>query len=191
MERVYRLFGIGLAWIAIGVSGCTTVPSAGVPPPSQLGGATSVGPLPPPPVITRSYASPRLRPGETWRVYLIGSSSGAELKNVVCVIDQPGVGEYPVSITKLRENPKEINGYVYLATSAFQHLNWVFLTLTVQVQDAAGQYSQPVKFHLSFNDLYRQEPPPPGVFKDHDLGPILINVHGLRKNPLGPFQFGP
>ncbi len=111
------------------------------------------------------------------------------MKNIVCTIYQPGRGEYPVSITRIFPWASQLNGYIYLGTSAFTHLNFTSLTLTVQIQDAAGQYSKPVQFPLSFNDLYQQEPPPPGIFKDHDLGPIMINVHGLREE--GPSLFFP
>jgi hypothetical protein len=112
------------------------------------------------------------------------------MQNIVCTIDQPGVGTYPVSITKIDfDKRKEFNGYIYLATSTFERLHNVNLTLTVHLQDRAGRYSKPVEFHLSLNDLYQQEPPPPGTFQDHDLGPIMIVVHGLRGEGMGPSPF--
>ena len=144
------------------------------------------------PVITQSFASPRLRPGETWRVYLQASDPNGEMEYIISTIDQPGVGEYPISRTRIdSENSHEVNGYIYLATSTFQRLNWVGFTLTVQIQDTAGRYSKPVEFRLSFNDFYQQEPPPPGIFKDGELGAILIRPHGLRKSPFNHFPFGP
>ncbi len=144
------------------------------------------------PQITNAFASPHLRPGETWKVYLQASDPNGEMKNIVCTIDQPGVGEYPVSITRVGlGNEKELNGEIYLPTSTFDHLDWVTLTLTVQIQDKAGQYSKPMQFHLALNDRYSQESPPPGVFKDDDLGPILIHVHGLRNEEPGFFRHHP
>ena len=178
MRGSYLLLG-ELAFLAIGVAGCASVPPSGGLRASEMGGAKSVKPLPPPPVIIQSFASPRLRPGEAWRVYLIASDPKGEMKNFVCIIDQPGVGEYPISITRIFPGASQLNGYVYLVTSAFAHLDFTSLTLTVQIQDAAGQYSKPLEFPLSFNELYTQEPPPPGIFKEHDLGPIMIQVHGL------------
>jgi len=92
------------------------------------------------------------------------------MQNLVCTIDQPGVGTYPVSITRIDfDKRKELNGYIYLATSTFERLHNVNHTLTVQIQDRAGRYSKPVEFHLSLNDLYQQDPPSPGIFQDHDL----------------------
>jgi len=141
------------------------------------------------PQITNAFASPHLRPGETWKIYLQASDPKGEMKNIVCTINQPGVGEYPVSITRIGlGNEKELNGDIYLPTSTFDHLDWVNLTLTVQIQDTAGQYSKPVEFPLVLNDLYDQEPPPPAVFNDYDLGPILIHVHGLRDEGPGFFR---
>ncbi len=112
------------------------------------------------------------------------------MSNIVCTIDQPGIGTYPVSITRIDfDKRKELNGYIYLATSTFERLDGVNLTLTVQIQDMAGQYSKPAEFPLSLNNLYEQEPPPPGIFQDNDLGPIMIVVHGLRGEGMGPGLF--
>lgn len=185
MKGIDWLIGLGLTWTVVGITGC-----AAVPPTSGVGGVTSGKTLPALPVITQSFASPRLRPGETWKVYFIASDPEGEMKNIVCTIDQPGVGEYPISITRIDwGNRKELNGYIYLATSTFAHLDGVYLTLTVQIQDTTGRYSKPAKLPLSLNNLYQQEPPPPGVFKDSDLGPIMIQVHGLRGEDLSPTPF--
>jgi hypothetical protein len=191
MKRIYFLLILGLAWIAVVVSGCATYPPAGVPPTSGTGGATPGKPLPAPPVITQSFASPKLRPGQTWKVYLIASDPNGEMRNIVSTVYQPGRGEYPIAITRIFPGASELNGYIYLATSAFAHLDFISLTLTVQVQDAAGQYSKPVQFPLSLNDLYQQEPLPPGIFKEHDLGPIMVNVRGFRGEGPGLFFPGP
>lgn len=55
------------------------------------------------PVIRQSYASGQIWPGETWKIFLIASDPDGDMKNIVCTIDQAGVGIYPVSITKIRE----------------------------------------------------------------------------------------
>ena len=178
-KKSWRVF----LWLFLVLVGCAGVPVTG-----------PTGKAPPAPlslpVITQFFASPNLRPGETWRVYLIASDRDGEMQNIVCTIDQPGVGTYPVSITKIDfDKRKELNGYIYLATSTFERLHNVNLTLTVQIQDRAGRYGKSVEFPLSFNDLYQQEPPPPGIFQDHDLGPIMIVVHGLRGEGIGPSPF--
>jgi hypothetical protein len=131
------------------------------------------------PVITQSFASNEIRPGDTWLVYLNAHDPDGDMKQIVCEIEQPGVGVYPVSYTRIKEeNRKELSGYVYLTTLHVNYFsfNFINLTLRVEIQDRAGHYSAPVFFPLSFNALYRQEPPPQNVFKEHDLGPIMIQL---------------
>ncbi len=131
------------------------------------------------PAITQSFASKEIRPGSTWKVYLNAHGPDGEMKQIVCVIEQPGVGVYPAAYTRIKaDNRKELSGYIYLTTFDvnYSSLNFTNLTLRVQIQDMAGHYSAPVFFPLSFNALYRQEPPPQDVFKEHDLGPIMIQL---------------
>lgn len=130
------------------------------------------------PVITQFFASKQLWPGDTWKVYLIASDPDGNMKNIFCVIERPGV-RYPVGITRIKEeNRKEISGYIYLTTFAdsIARLNFVNLTLTVQIQDMAGHFSAPMVFPLSIQSRYTQEPPPPGIFRERDLGPIMIRL---------------
>ena len=133
------------------------------------------------PVIQKSFASKGISPGETWKIYLIASDPDGEMKNIVCTIDQPGVGAYPASFTKIKEdNRKELSGYIYLNTQSLDDVTFVNLTLTVQIQDKAGHFSSPAIFPLSFTSRFRQEPFPPGVFQEKDLGPILIRLRTIR-----------
>jgi hypothetical protein len=127
------------------------------------------------PVISESFASPKIRGGQTWKVYLIASDPDGDMKNIVCVIDQPGVGTYPVSITRIKDGDRqELSGYVYLNTPMdFDMLN---LTLHIQIEDKAGHYSKPVSLPLTFSFRDRQEPPPQGLFKEKNLGPIMIQL---------------
>ncbi len=136
---------------------------------------------PPVPVITRAFASPEIRPGSTWKIYLIAADPRGKMKYIVSVINQPGVGQYPVSLIRIRpQNREELNGYIYLNTLSRGDLNFVNITLTVQIQDTRGNYSQPAIFPLSFNNRYRQEPPPPGVFEENNLGPIMIQLRTIE-----------
>ncbi len=135
------------------------------------------------PVITESFASKQIKPGDTWKVYLKAHDPDGDMKNIVCIIDQAGKGGYPVSYTKIREeNRKEFSGFIYLYTAGIQGLNYVPLTLTVQIEDRAGHFSQPVNFPLFFNNKSRQENPPSGVFQEKDLGPIMINLRPLSED---------
>jgi hypothetical protein len=130
------------------------------------------------PMIAQSFASPQMRPGETWKVYLKASDPDGDMKNIYASIFQYGMGSYPAGITKIPEgNGKELSGYVYLYTRSDPGLNFVNLILTINIQDKAGHFSQPVTFPLAFNNTFRQKDPPSGVFEEKDLGPIMT---GLR-----------
>ncbi len=129
------------------------------------------------PVITQSFASPKLRPGDTWKVYLKASDPDGDMKNIYATIEQPGMGTYPISITRIKEGGgKDLSGYVYLNTVGVQGLNFVSLTLTVQIQDKAGHFSQPAVFPLSLSFSSQQQTPSPGIFPEKDLGPIMITL---------------
>lgn len=135
------------------------------------------------PVISDSFASKQIKPGDTWKVYLKASDADGDMNNIVCVIDQAGKGVYPVSRTRIREEDrKEFSGFIYLYTAGIQGLNYVPLTLTVQIEDKAGHFSQPVSFPLFFNNKSTQEKPPAGVFQEKELGPILINLRPLSED---------
>jgi hypothetical protein len=130
------------------------------------------------PVITETFASKQMRPGDTWKIYLNASDPGGDIYRVVAMVNQPGFGLYPASLTKIREgNGKELSGYIYLNTSGPYGSDWqnfLSLSVTVQIQDRAGHFSEPVSFPLSFQSRYTQEPPPPGKFKEQNLGPIMV-----------------
>ena len=131
------------------------------------------------PVITQSFASKEIRPGDTWKIYLSAHDPDGDMKQIVCEIEQPGVGVYPVGYIRIKEDErKELAGYIYLTTLHvnYSSFNFINLTLRVEIQDRAGHYSPPVFFPLSFNALHRQEPPHQNVFKEHDLGPIMIQL---------------
>ncbi len=129
------------------------------------------------PVITQSFASPEIRPLDTWKVYLKASDADGDMKSLYASIFQPGMGPYPLSITKLKEaDSKELNGYFYLNTGDDPGMNFRNLILTVNIQDKAGHFSAPAVFPLAFNEGSVQQTPPPGVFQEKDLGPIMVNL---------------
>jgi len=170
--RRNHLKALILFWLVIAGAGCAT---AG----KETGGSLSQPAKPPQaaPIITQSFASPQISPGSNWKVYFKASDADGDMKAFVCTIHQPGVGTYPVSITRIKEgNQKELSGYLFLEISAFRNLELLTLTLTVQIQDRAGQFSKAVDFPLSINSLYAQEAPPEGVFQESNLGPIMIQL---------------
>ena len=99
------------------------------------------------------------------------------------------MGDYPASRIKIaEENARELNGFIYLNTTVpggSGFLNSVNITLTVQIRDRAGYTSKPAVFPLSFSGFYSQEPPPPGVFQEQELGPIMVILMGISPRRAG------
>jgi hypothetical protein len=136
------------------------------------------------PVVVQSFASKELRAGNVWKIYLKASDPDGKMKYIFATITQPGVGVYPVSITRIRsENQKEFSGYIYLNTAPALPTDFFNLTLTlaVNIQGSGGVFSQPVFFPLSFSPRSAQEAPPDGVFKEQNLGPIMINLRTVAE----------
>jgi hypothetical protein len=133
------------------------------------------------PVITQSFASKEVRPGDNWNVYLNVSDPDGNIGRIFAVVNQLGVGEYPVGITRVKEgNNKELSGYIYLYTSASGFSGqFVKLTLTVHVQDKSGNFSQPAVFPLFIHRRATLEMPPQGVFKEQAIGPIMVQLHNI------------
>jgi hypothetical protein len=136
------------------------------------------------PVIKQTFASTHVWPGETWKVYLNASEPNGEMKNIYAAVEQPGLGPYPLRIIRVRkENQKEMSGYIYLVTSnPWYSLNFTHLTLTIWIQDHSGNFSAPVTLPLSINSRYTQEAAPPGVYKEQNLGPVMISLRTIGQD---------
>ena len=127
------------------------------------------------PVITQSFASKEIRIGDTWKIYLNASDPNGEITKISAMVDQPGQ-IYPESITKVsKENGKGFSGYLYLSTASLAKVvDSTSITLLVQIQDRAGNFSPPAMFPLTLKSLATQEAPPQGVFREGDLGPVVL-----------------
>jgi hypothetical protein len=130
------------------------------------------------PVISRSFASRAISPGSTWKVYINASAPGGGMTSIYATVLQPGMGQYPVSITKLKEeNQKEFSGFIYLSTFSPQgSLDGISLILTVQIKDHTDTFSEPAVFPLEIQSRASPEAPPPGVFREQGLGPIMVTL---------------
>jgi len=134
-----------------------------------------------PPVIEQSFASDRLNIGDLWKIYFLASDPDGDMETIIAVVEQVGRASYPVSLTKIKEeNGKELSGYVYLTTKGYDFLYDQELTVSLQIRDKAGHISKPVTHSVAF--LSRQTPksPPEGVFKEKDLGPIMVILRPVR-----------
>jgi hypothetical protein len=130
------------------------------------------------PTITQSFASKEIRPGDTWKIYLKASDPSGKMKYIYAEIEQPGGMAYHISMTRIKpENRKELSGYIYLNTvTAEKSMEFTTLKLVVYVGDGTGNFSEPAIFPLELSLRATQSSPPAGVFKENDLGPVMIEL---------------
>jgi hypothetical protein len=132
------------------------------------------------PVIMESFAAKEIKPGDTWKIYLKASDPTGKMKYIYATIDQAGGMAYPLSMTRIkRQNSKELSGYIYLyspSPNGTYDMTFQVLNLTVHIGDGSGNFSNAAVFPLTFQPRAVQEAPPAGVFKEEELGPIMIEL---------------
>ena len=167
VEKMYKkLFAVGALLLL--VTGCASMAPLEV---KEAKYGKSI------PMVIQSFASPTIRPGETWKVYLKASDPDGDIKALYTTVFQYGTGSYPIGITRIKEGEgKELSGYFYLNTGNDRAMNFVNLIITLEIQDKAGHFSAPAVFPLAFNAGSVQQAPPQGVFQEKDLGPIMVNL---------------
>jgi hypothetical protein len=136
------------------------------------------------PVVTTSFAAKEVIPGDTWKIYINASDPDAKMKYVFASVQQAGGMSYPLSITRIREKDQNgISGFVYINTlSAGRGMDYVTLSLTLQIRDEKGRFSEPSEFPLTFKPRIEPENPPVGVFAEKDLGPIMIQLRPVTND---------
>ncbi|MGQ9695117.1 MAG: hypothetical protein ACUVWV_10275 [Thermodesulfobacteriota bacterium] len=138
------------------------------------------------PVITQSFASSLISPGEVWQVYLNATDEDGDMNYILCEVYQAGMGDYPLTFIKVPDDQqRHLSGYIYLPPAGIYSLNFLNLSLKVTIQDSVGHYSESVSFALTFDSRAKQEKPPAGVFQERELGPIMVNLT-LGGIPPGP-----
>jgi hypothetical protein len=115
-----------------------------------------------PPMIIDSYAASVIRPGTSWRIYLHAKDEDGDMKQIVSILTQTGVGSYPTDFKNIKKkNSKEFAGYLYLRTPP-----------------------EPVEFSLQFATGTAQELPAKWEeYAKNSLGGILIDIRGGRRGP--------
>jgi hypothetical protein len=145
---------------------------------------------PAPPVILQAFAAKSVRPGGTWKVYLNAKDPEGEMKYIAATLYQPGIGTTPVSRTRITlENQKELNGYVYWNAPPWGNIEFSNLTLSLDIQDKGGQHSRTVEFPVTLSTYSPQEAPPPGIFQENNLGPIMIRLRTIEEREGPPSLF--
>jgi hypothetical protein len=133
-----------------------------------------------PPVIKESFAAKQLNAGDQWKIYVLASDPDGDMDTMIAVVDQPGMGPYPASYTKIKgESGKELSGYFYLNAGDPHGANFLYnqeLTVTIQIKDKAGHTSQTVTLSVLLLGGITPKSPPAGVFKEEALGPIMVDI---------------
>lgn len=138
------------------------------------------------PVITQTFASSRISPGEVWQVYLNATDEDGDMNYILCEVYQAGMGDYPLTFIKIPDDQqRNLSGYIYLPTAGIHSLDFLNLSLKVTIQDRIGQYSESVSFTLTFDPGAKQENLPAGIFQERELGPIMVKLTPGGINP-GP-----
>ena len=129
------------------------------------------------PVIEQSFASKAMRKGDTWRIYLKASDPDGDMKTIVAYLGGGYMGgTTAASHTRIQENDRQkINGYLYWYPG-FDSYAVPEMVMTIQIQDMAGHFSNPVSLPLRMELSGSQESPPQGVFQEKDLGPVMITL---------------
>jgi hypothetical protein len=116
------------------------------------------------PVITHSFASEKLSPGDIWRIYLEANDPDGDMRRFVCVFNQVGYGPYSAEYVIVKKQYREkMKGYLYFLSTAGAGLRmpeWTQLKLTLYIQDKGGNSSNKVEFPLVLSRGARQESPP-------------------------------
>ena len=156
-----------------------------------LTGASSGVESPAGPAITQSFASKEIRPGDTWKVYFNASDPGGKMRYIYAVVEQPGGKGYPLSMIRIKpENRSELSGYIILNTNyATRPMDYITLKLIVNIGDGRGKFSESAVFPLTFQPRAdAQAPPPAGVFKENNLGPVNIHLDPGADSDSGGFS---
>jgi len=138
------------------------------------------------PVIEQSFASKAMKKGDTWRIYLKASDPDGDMKTIVAYLGGGALGgTTAVSHTRIKENDRrKINGYLYWYPGPESYAV-PEMVMTIQIQDMAGHFSNPVSLPLRMQLSGPQESPPQGVFQEKDLGPVMITLQpkGMNGGP--------
>ena len=138
------------------------------------------------PLIIDSYAASVIRPGTSWRIYLHAKDDNGDMKQIVSVLTQTGVGSYPTDFKNIKKkNSKEFAGYLYLRTPPDNNfINTTTMNLKIFVSDHQGNKSEPVEFSLQFATGTAQELPAKWEkYAKNSLGGILIDIRGGQRSP--------
>lgn len=143
-----------------------------------------------PPELLGYYAAKKIRPGETWNIYLKAKDVDGDMKYIVAVLSGEGEGNYPTSEIWLKGAKRaEFDGYIFMNTPPLEMTSLSIignLKVSIFIRDWAGNKSETVKLPLIFDDSATPEKVPANWQEaaNHELG--YINNTLLTVDQLGP-----
>ena len=165
--------------LSLALNCCTTSPERG----TEAGGS--------PPVITNSFASKELSPGDIWKIYVEANDPDGDMRQFVCVIKQVGYGSYSPDYVVIKGPHREkLKGYLRFFSRAgggSRLGEWTNLSLTLYIRDRGRKRSNKVVFPLTLSRGSKQGPPPPpfNTGQVDRLGTITTEL----KDPFGGYGF--
>jgi hypothetical protein len=130
-------------------------------------------------VITESFASPQIRPGAQWKVYINAQIADGEMNAIICKALLPGGYVCPFAKTEIKKPyRKHLSGYLFMSTAILDYLNPTNLVLIVQIMDKEGHLIAADSFPLAIDSKAQEEEPAAGVFREVSLGSIMQAYSG-------------
>jgi hypothetical protein len=137
------------------------------------------------PVVLDSYAAEVIQPGATWKVYLHAKDGDGDMKSIVLMLYQSGIGYHSTEINWIKsEHTQEFVGYIYLNTPVDQNLLRDRCNLLIFARDEKGNKSEPIEFPLRFGFVLPADIPEKWRLA-HGLGPLMIDIRGSGTGPRG------
>lgn len=135
-----------------------------------------------PPVITHWYASEKLHHGDIWRIYIEAKDPDGDMRQFVCVFDQPGYGYHnPGYVIIKKRHRGEMMGYLrFFSNLGRGHSlpEWTQVSVTIYIRDKGWNTSNELVLPLEFSRGSKQEPPPSpfDAGKLDNLGTITVDL---------------
>jgi hypothetical protein len=132
-----------------------------------------------PPIVLDAYAAGKIRPGQTWLIFLRAEDPDGDMKSIAAMLWQAGVGYYPTQVNMLKaEDTRQFSGYLSMMTPAQFDLNWDQFELTLILRDSQKNPSQAVKLPLTF-DMGAPNQEIPEIWQeaaDRRIATLMFNI---------------
>jgi hypothetical protein len=103
------------------------------------------------PIISDSYASQNVKPGEVWKIFIKAADKDGDMKDIVSKISPAGMSFLTYSITPIHEEERgAFAGYLFVKTPPSPYLRGEMFHLAIYIRDQEGRKSDSVDLLLHF-----------------------------------------